>query len=466
MVIMLALSIANGQRTSDIGRAAQPGRIEPKIAKPLVSGVSASLSFPAVPIPTLFNGDFGYFIDVPPGTTRLDVTLNASADLDLYVRLGQDVDLVNGQVIFDYRSATFGGNEAVHITGSPIPAGRYYIAAAVFALGVPSTASLTAAYTVGCLYSLDSSGASFPVSGGTGSVAVTAPPQCNWTVTSSVPWVGLTSGASGIGQKTVLYQVPANTGQPRAATLTIGSQTYTISQAGNQAPLISDNALVLSQLVGGGEWGLTAFITNLSSTSEGFTLRLYDLNGAPLSMPIDQLGTKDTITGTLASGETKVIATGAAPGLQQGWAALVPDSPGTAKLSGFAIFRWQPSGLPPSEAIVSLMGPKDRRFVLMYDNRNGSETGVALANPSATNTLAIAATVRNEAGQTVLTDTITLAPLARTTFAMSLRYPGTAGQRGSVYLSANPSGLAGLGLRFSPLGTFTSFPLLTSPDIQ
>ena len=112
------------------------------------------------------------------------------------------------------------------------------------------------------------------------------------------------------------------------------------------------------------------------------------------------------------------------------------------------------------------MGPKDRRFVLMYDNQNGSETGVALANPSATNTLAIAATVRNAAGQTIQTDTITLAPLARITFVMSQRYPATAGQQGSVYLFANPSGMAGLGLRFSPLGTFTSFPLLTSPDIQ
>jgi hypothetical protein len=276
----------------------------------------------------------------------------------------------------------------------------------------------------------------------------------------------LTSGNSGVGQKTVQYLVPANTGQPRAATLTIGGQVYTINQAGAQAPLISDNALLLSQLVGGGAWGLTAFLTNLSTSPEGFTLRFYDLNGAPLSMPIDQLGTKDTITGTLAGGETRIISTAAAPSLQQGWAVLTPGTPTASKLSGFAIFRFQPPGAPSSEGIVSFMGPKDQRFVLMYDNQNGSETGVALANPSATNTLAIAVTVRNLAGQTVVINTITLAPLARTTFVMSLNYPATAGQRGSVYLSASPSGMAGLGLRFSPLGTLTSFPLLTSPDIQ
>jgi len=218
--------------------------------------------------------------------------------------------------------------------------------------------------------------------------------------------------------------------------------------------------------VGGGAWGLTAFITNLSASPEGFTLRFYDLNGAPLSMPIDQVGTKDTITGTVAAGATTVIATAAAPNLQQGWAVLVPDTATQAKLSGFAIFKFQPPGAGSSEAIVSFMGPSDRKFVLLYDNQNGSQTGVALANPSATNTLAIAATVRNVAGQTMLTDTITLPPLARITFVMSQKYPATVGQRGSVYLSASPSGLAGLGLRFSPQGTFTSFPLLTSPDIQ
>ena len=203
-----------------------------------------------------------------------------------------------------------------------------------------------------------------------------------------------------------------------------------------------------------------------SFVESALALRFFDLNGAPLGMPLDQLGTKDTVTGTLAAGATTVIATAAAPALQQGWAVLVPDSPAQAKLSGFAIFRLQLAGASSSEAIVSFMGPKDRKFVLLYDNQDGSETGVALANPSATNTLAIAATVRNAAGQTVATDTITLAPLARVTFVMSQRYSATVGQRGSVYLSASPSGIAGLGLRFSPLGTFTSFPLLTSPDIQ
>jgi hypothetical protein len=464
LLAIAAVSIANGQRL-DTTQRIRPGRIEPA-SKPVISGTAVTFSYPAVAQSTLFTGDFGFTIDVPAGATVLNISLSASSSVVLYARFGQDVDLINGQAIADYAAATGGGFATIHITGSPIQAGRYYIGIGVFTFGIATSGTLSPTYTIGCPFTLDSAGASFPASGGSGSVTVTAPPACGWTLTSSVPWIVLSSGTSGVGQKTIQYQVPANTGQPRAATLTIGGQIYTVNEAGAQAPLISDNALLLPQLVGGGTWGLTAYITNLSATSEGFTLRFYDLTGAPLSMPIDQLGTKDTITGILASGETTVIATGAAPSLQQGWAVLTPDSPTGAKLSGFAIFRFQPPGASPSEAIVSLLGPKDRRFVLVYDNRNGAETGVALANPSATNTLAIAVTVRNQTGQTVVTDTITLAPLARTTFVMSLNYPSTAGQQGSVALSASPSGMAGLGLRFSPLGTFTSFPLLTSPDIQ
>jgi len=463
---LTAISMVNGQRLLDTRQDTLPERIGTRAAQPVISGVAVTLSLPAVQVSTLFTGDFGYTIDVPAGATRLDVVLNASSNVALYVRFGQDVALVNGQAVADYQSATASGSQAVHITGSPIVAGRYYIGIGVFSTSIATTGNLSATYTIGCLYSLDSSAVSFPVTGGSGSVGVTTATACGWTVVSSVPWVTLTSGTAGTGAKTIQYQIPPNTGQPRAGILTIGSQVYTINKAGAQAPVVSDNALLLSQLVGGAEWGLTAFITNLSASPEGFTLRFYDLNGAPLSMPIDQLGTKDTITGTLAGGETQVIATGAAPALQQGWAVLIPDSPTASKLSGFAIFQWHPAGIAPSEAIVSFMGPLGRKFVLMYDNQSGSQTGVALANPSATNTLAITATVRNQAGQTIQTDTITLAPLARITFVMSQTFPATAGLRGSVYLCASPSGMAGLGLRFSPQGTFTSFPLLTSPDIQ
>src|SRR5580704_3305738 len=93
--VVAAVAIVNGQRIVETRQIAGPERIEPKVATALISGVTLNISVPAVSISTLFAGDFGYTIDVPPGTTVLDVVLNASGNIGLYVRYQQDVDLVN-----------------------------------------------------------------------------------------------------------------------------------------------------------------------------------------------------------------------------------------------------------------------------------------------------------------------------------------------------------------------------------
>lgn len=62
-----------------------------------------------------------------------------------------------------------------------------------------------------------------------GSVTVTG--TCTWTAVSSASFVTITSGTSGTGSGTVSYSVAANTtGAPRSATLTIGGQTFTLTQ--------------------------------------------------------------------------------------------------------------------------------------------------------------------------------------------------------------------------------------------
>lgn len=64
-----------------------------------------------------------------------------------------------------------------------------------------------------------------------GSIAVTAPNGCAWTAVSNVSFVTITSGASGTGSGTANYSVAANnTGNARSGTITIGNQTFTVSQ--------------------------------------------------------------------------------------------------------------------------------------------------------------------------------------------------------------------------------------------
>jgi len=231
-----------------------------------------------------------------------------------------------------------------------------------------------------------------------------------------------------------------------------------------------DNALGLSQFVGaGGEWHTTLLVTNLSNTAETFTLRFYDDAGLPKLMPMDTLGSVNSITGTLAPGQSLRYETGDAPVLQVAWALLTPATPSTARLAGFAVFRQTvPSGnsTVSSEGVVDLTSVTESKYVLLYDNLGGPVTVAAFANPDSLNSLTILAEVRDEQGVVINTDSILLPPFGHTSFVLTDRFPITMGRRGSIRFNASPKGFTGLGLRFSPFGTFTSFRLLTSRDIQ
>jgi hypothetical protein len=82
-----------------------------------------------------------------------------------------------------------------------------------------------------CTFSLSGSGQSFNTTGGTGNVTVTTSSGCAWSATSSESWLTVVSGASGTGTGVVMYRVAANTtGLARAASLSIGGQTFTVNQ--------------------------------------------------------------------------------------------------------------------------------------------------------------------------------------------------------------------------------------------
>ncbi len=67
-----------------------------------------------------------------------------------------------------------------------------------------------------------------------GNVAVTTSlNSCSWSATSNAPWITITSGSAGTGNGTVSYSASANTtGITRTGTMTIGEQTFTITQNG------------------------------------------------------------------------------------------------------------------------------------------------------------------------------------------------------------------------------------------
>ncbi|MDX1981567.1 MAG: BACON domain-containing carbohydrate-binding protein [Bryobacteraceae bacterium] len=81
-----------------------------------------------------------------------------------------------------------------------------------------------------CPLTLGAASAAIPFDAATHGLAVGAPAGCAWQGVTSTPWIQLTS-ASGTGAGTLRYTVTANTGGARTGTITIGTQTFTLTQA-------------------------------------------------------------------------------------------------------------------------------------------------------------------------------------------------------------------------------------------
>lgn len=119
-------------------------------------------------------------------------------------------------------------------------------------------------YTPNLALTISPATQSFTATGGSGSVAATAQGGCTWTATSNAGFITITSGSSGAGNGTVNFSVAANASQnARTGTLTIGAQTFTVTQSGEN-PLPTLSGLNPASANGGG----SAF--TLTVTGAGF----------------------------------------------------------------------------------------------------------------------------------------------------------------------------------------------------
>ena len=84
-----------------------------------------------------------------------------------------------------------------------------------------------------CAYTVAPTSVPISVAGGSGTpVSVTTSSTCTWTAISNASWVTIVTGASGSGNGSVTYSIQPNTGAARMGTVTVASQTVTISQSG------------------------------------------------------------------------------------------------------------------------------------------------------------------------------------------------------------------------------------------
>lgn len=240
----------------------------------------------------------------------------------------------------------------------------------------------------------------------------------------------------------------------------IATRTFTLSIFAAGALVRSG---VLSHFAAGGGWDTTFTLVNSSSAAANTRVVFHGEDGTELSLPLTvaQESASQSLTGSavelvLLPNSTVVISTATqASSTVVGWADVLSSS----NLAGFAIFRSTPQTGSPSEGTVPLQGQSTSAITLPYDNTAGFVMGVAIANLS-TATVNVTATIWDESGNRLGTQQMAVAGNGHTSFVLPTQIPLTTGQRGTVqFQSAVSGGIAGIGLRFSPYGTFTSVPV-------
>jgi hypothetical protein len=71
-----------------------------------------------------------------------------------------------------------------------------------------------------------------PAAGGRGIVLVFVTGACTWTATSTVAWIRIVAGATGVGPGFLEFSVDPNTGAARTGTILVAGHRYVVRQAG------------------------------------------------------------------------------------------------------------------------------------------------------------------------------------------------------------------------------------------
>ncbi len=130
----------------------------------------------------------------------------------------------------------------------------------------PTTVTIAQDGTAGCSYSVNpASSIVIPPAGGSASIVVATTPDCGWSAARTGTWI-IFGNTQGAGNGTVSFSVGANPGAQRTDTVTVGTQTITVTQAANN-PLSIPALVSLNPFQGA---GATAALTLVYSHPSGW----------------------------------------------------------------------------------------------------------------------------------------------------------------------------------------------------
>jgi hypothetical protein len=238
----------------------------------------------------------------------------------------------------------------------------------------------------------------------------------------------------------------------------VNGSVSTIQESGENA--------ILPQIADGGGFVTELIITNPTGAPLTCRVTFWQDNGASLPLSLNGANPSASYVVLVPGHSTQFLST---PGLGPsvtGWAL----AENVQRLGVIAAFRIHVSNLPESEATVEGI-PTTAGFAMAFDETTGFDTGFALANVSAFDTVIENLFFYDTNGNFIYSDTTrTLGPHQHESFLFSTRYGAhLAGKRGTVRVyygvqgtpTPGTAGLTGLGLRINPGGTFTSLATVT-----
>ena len=236
-------------------------------------------------------------------------------------------------------------------------------------------------------------------------------------------------------------------------------QIFALGIRGNNGAFTSIEALspqdpktkVISHIANGARWKTTLVLVNTDAVPAQFTVNFWKDDGSPFIVTLVDGRSLAQVTDTIPVGGSRTIETdGLAGALSTGWAEVLSAQ----SIGGAAIFRDQTL---KQEAAVPLLANGGTRLVLPF--QGGLDLGVALANASLAQDASITRTLRNEQGQMISSDSVSLPHRTHTAFGLANPSTRPEDKRGVVEFSSGVEFFS-LGIRGNN-GAFTSIRALS-----
>jgi hypothetical protein len=209
-----------------------------------------------------------------------------------------------------------------------------------------------------------------------------------------------------------------------------------------------------AQVADGGGYRSIIWISNQNAQSVDVTIKFFTDLGTPLTLTLDGT-TGITFTITVPAGQSKKLATaGTATVTQAGWAQLVATGEVGAQLQ----FEISNGGQLITQAAVESSGPLDNLDIFV--DESVGHTGVAFANYSASGSIAITLTLKDQNGAPIATNTITLLPFGHKAIFVYQLFTVPAGTRGTMRVqSSGPVSAVTLQMTGLVIGTLPVIPV-------